>query len=440
MYDLIIINSPLFREKTASSDGYLPPLGLVYIASYLESKNKKVELLDSLDIGLGVQEIVDYINNKSPKYVGINVFSVNFELVKEICESIHSKTNVIIGGNLAKFFYKTIASWNFKTKCYVIIGEGEKIVNAILDDNIQESKIYEKNNVVVYRVNKDSLYYEKELDNFEINRKFIKNGYLNVYNEIEEAIISSRGCFYDCAYCGSARSINEDLSVRSRSIGNIGMELTQIKSQNPNVKCIRILDDLFLKNRKSIEESIQLFNNYPDLFWRAMAHVNSFMSSIDLFDNMYRSGCSEIFIGIESGSKRIRHFINKSGDIDDIIMVVRSLINSKINVKAYFIMGFPTEKTEDLEDTYNLARALRNFADEIKSSFRISVFKFRPYHGTKLYNYLTESGVGCINIHHDDTSYGKNEFNFSAGNYSGVTDEILDTYLLKMQKLNEQVK
>ncbi len=48
-YDIVVVNSPLFKEPDyiSNSDEYLPPIGLGYISSYLISKNISVYLLDT---------------------------------------------------------------------------------------------------------------------------------------------------------------------------------------------------------------------------------------------------------------------------------------------------------------------------------------------------------------------------------------------------------
>ena len=69
-------------------------------------------------------------------------------------------------------------------------------------------------------------------------------------------------------------------------------------------------------------------------------------------------GCKELFIGIESGSESVRKRINKMGDSNDIIKVSQEILQNGIDLKGYFIYGFPKETREDFQKTFELAKEL----------------------------------------------------------------------------------
>ncbi len=210
--------------------------------------------------------------------------------------------------------------------------------------------------------------------------------------------------------------------------------MTEIEKNNENVTCIRVLDDLFLSDCQSISDAIEMFSKHQKLSWRAMAHINTLKKAKSLFNSLYNSGCEELFIGIESGSQKIRELIHKKGNIHDIISVIQALLSSQIQVKAYFILGFPTENEDDMEATYRLAKKLYDFGKYEKVTFRVTVFKFRPYHGTELYKYIINQGEE-IQLTHDSQNYGKDSFNFTAGNFSCVSDEKIEEYMMRMETM-----
>lgn len=69
----------------------------------------------------------------------------------------------------------------------------------------------------------------------------------------EIAIITSRGCAFDCAFCGGAKSLNKDITTRIRTEESVITEIREILSAYPDIQSIRVLDDLFLRNGKSID-------------------------------------------------------------------------------------------------------------------------------------------------------------------------------------------
>ena len=75
---------------------------------------------------------------------------------------------------------------------------------------------------------------------------------------------------------------------------------------SPSVQSIRVLDDLFLRDFNSVNNAISIFSEFPNMHWRGMAHVVSLKNSLENLHNLRISGCQELFLGIESGSEKIR--------------------------------------------------------------------------------------------------------------------------------------
>jgi len=106
------------------------------------------------------------------------------------------------------------------------------------------------------------------------------------------------------------------------------------------VSSIRVLDDLFLKTRDTVQKAIDVFSNFK-LQWRSMAHVQTFNNVSDaMLLELKASGCFELFIGIESGSPAVLRSIHKTHNLDTITTNMTKLFSAGINVKGYFIYGF----------------------------------------------------------------------------------------------------
>ena len=441
MKKFVLINSPLFWERTDEEEEYLSPLGIGYIATYLKKAGLEVTLLDSVKERLGVEDILKQVSEIKPEFVGINVFTQNYELVKYIIEKMSIQCECFVGGQVVKSIYETILDWQTSNKINIIIGEGELIIPAIVLENCEEKPIEYLDNKFVYKVDRNSQYFPEDISNIYLDRSFLKNEIINNhYGEKEAAIITSRGCAYDCAFCGGARGLNKDISIRMKDVESVKYEIAEICDLYPDLRSIRILDDLFLRNETSISQAADIFKKFPQLHWRGMVHVLSLIYCLDKVKLLKNCNCKELFIGIESGSNTIRKRINKLGDISSVIAVIRELLINGIDVKGYFMYGFPDETQEDMEETYKLACELRNISEKCEGTFRPSVFQFRPYHGTRLYNEILEKGIDIPNCHYNPSIYtlqGRSQFNFCSGNYSKVPDEILEEYIVKTQKIME---
>lgn len=440
MKKFVLINSPLFWERTNEEEEYLSPLGLGYIATYLKKVGLEVLLLDSVKERLGVEDILKQVSEIKPEFVGINVFTQNYELVQYIIEKMSIQCECFVGGQVVKSIYETILDWKTSNKVNIIIGEGELIIPAIVLENCKEKPIEHLDNKFVYKVDMNSQYFPEDISKIYLDRSFLKDEIINNhYGEKEAAIITSRGCAYDCAFCGGARGLNKDISIRMKDVESVKHEIAEICDLYPDLKSIRILDDLFLRNETSISQAADIFQEFSQLHWRGMVHVLSLIKCLDKIQLLKNCNCKELFVGIESGSNTIRKRINKLGDISSVISVIRELLIHGIDVKGYFMYGFPDETQEDMEETYKLACELRNISEKCEGTFRPSVFQFRPYHGTRLYNEILEKGIDIPNCHYNSsyTLKGRSQFNFCSGNYSRGPDEILEEYIVKTQKIME---
>ena len=440
MKKFVLINSPLFWKRTNEEEEYLSPLGLGYIATYLKKVGLEVLLLDSVKERLGVEDILKQVSEIKPEFVGINVFTQNYELVQYIIEKMSIQCECFVGGQVVKSIYETILDWKTSNKVNIIIGEGELIIPAIVLENCKEKPIEHLDNKFVYKVDMNSQYFPKDISKIYLDRSFLKDEIINNhYGEKEAAIITSRGCAYDCAFCGGARGLNKDISIRMKDVESVKHEIAEICDLYPDLKSIRILDDLFLRNETSISQAADIFQEFSQLHWRGMVHVLSLIKCLDKIQLLKNCNCKELFVGIESGSNTIRKRINKLGDISSVISVIRELLIHGKDVKGYFMYGFLDETQEDMEETYKLACELRNISEKGEGTFRPSVFQFRPYHGTRLYNEILEKGIDIPNCHYNSsyTLKGRSQFNFCSGNYSRVPDEILEEYIVKTQKIME---
>ena len=67
----ILLNSPIFWDATTEKEQYLSPLGLGYIATYLEKAAVKVEILDCVKKQISVEETAEALQiSKEKLYVG----------------------------------------------------------------------------------------------------------------------------------------------------------------------------------------------------------------------------------------------------------------------------------------------------------------------------------------------------------------------------------
>ncbi len=446
MKNIAIINSPVFKDKNSSNtEDYLPPIGLGIIASALEDRFN-ILFVDSIAENLGVNDIIKIIKSSKIQIVCLNIFATNYSIVRKIVEETRTEVHWIVGGISTRKLYAEIFEWETDNQIDIVYGDGELIVESIIDGSIAEKPRAFKDKRRFFVVTLYSRFYANDISIQNINRKLFKHEpQVNFYGEKEICVYTSRGCPYDCAYCAAAFHSNKELGgIRRKDATSIVLEINSIKELYPEATAIRIIDDLFLSSKNRFKDAIAIFSQY-NYSWRAMCHINSIANiDDDVLKHIAESGCKELFVGIESGSCNVLKRIHKIFDIAVIVKSIERVLENGINVKGYFICGFPNETEEDLEKTFQLAKHLTELGVKNKGKFRNSTFQFRPYYGTELYDEIVSTHKLPYNSILTATKVSENlnnkvrkkAFNFDSGNYSSVSDELLQSYLKQMNDLN----
>ncbi|WP_245703585.1 B12-binding domain-containing radical SAM protein [Streptomyces lushanensis] len=192
----------------------------------------------------------------------------------------------------------------------------------------------------------------------------------------------------------------------------------------------RFVDDLFLGVRNIIEEQMQAFTRHQigeRYVWDATGRINVLDRIADSeLERLVSNGLREVALGIESGSDRILKTMDKRINAEMTERVAGRLVEHGIGVKGYFILGFPGESQEDLDATVRHIRNLWEIADQHPGDVRASVFEFRPYPGTPIWQTLIKAGhdpdallaygdVDLTGDGADESMRQRDEFNFSVG-------------------------
>jgi anaerobic magnesium-protoporphyrin IX monomethyl ester cyclase len=400
--DLILVNSPLRNYDRAPrlNDFTLPTLGLGYIATYAEAAGFNVGLLDVEAGGLGIAKACAIINEAAPRWVGLNLLAPTYRYSVEILRGLDPAISVMLGGHQAKAMPgRILADAMIPRIDALVLGEAETRVPKLLERSEARALLPR----VHWREDgkprmpdvggTDRSLLAPDVNGLFLDRKFLPQDPYRDGEVIESAVVGSRGCPFDCSFCGAAISANPDVSIRTRRPDHILAEIEQLKDRC-GVQRVRFVDDLFLANRKVISETLRAFiDGEIGIQWDATGRINVLAAaSNELLELLVESGCREIALGIESGSDRLLQHIDKKISVAQINVAVRRLCAAGINVKGYFILGLPTETREEHYETLTLIRSLWQSTERLPGRFRCSVFEYRPYPGTPDWGRLAASG------------------------------------------------
>lgn len=407
--DVVLINSPLknYDLSPRYNDFTLPVLGLGYIATYAREQGFNVGVLDAEALGSGISSIVSCVNKIKPRWVGLNLLAPTYRHSVEILQGLDTDIAVMLGGHQAKAMPRQILSDRRIPRIdALILGEAETRVAALLEDTAHRSELpniwwRDPSGEICQSAcwsNRNAAYWlAPDINALPfVDRTFLfQDPFESESGIIESSMVGSRGCPYDCSFCGAAISANPDISIRTRDPENIIAEMEQIASLH-GAKAFRFVDDLFLASPRFMRKCLAAFKEHSigeRFFWDATGRINILSKAPEaVLDLMQETGCREVALGIESGSQRLLNYMGKRITPEMTKTVVQSLTRRGIHVKGYFILGFPTETYGEMEETLRLIRDLWRIADQEQGTFRCSVFEFRPYPGTPEWHRLMATG------------------------------------------------
>ncbi|MDD3669111.1 MAG: radical SAM protein [Alphaproteobacteria bacterium] len=404
--DLVLINTPSRdyekRPKESYKDrGSIPPFGLAYIATAARHTGFNAGVLDAEFLRLSDRDIADQIAQAAPRWAGINLFSITYGHSARILRQLPTDIKIMLGGPHARACPDDILRDAALPRIdALVIGEGETRVVELLKDTGSRARL-----PLVHWVENGSVrqgaapadaraFLAPDLTDMPlVDRRFLENSE-SVTDGLESAkIIASRGCPYDCTFCGSARSAAPDVAVRHRGAHSIIAEMKALRREK-GVRYFDFLYELFLISPCFINQFTHALENEKELSgirWEANGRVDVF-DRIDAegLTRLKNAGLSKITLGIESGSDAVLARIKKQTSVDAVRRVSDKVLSAGIHLCGNFIFGFPDETPAQMRQTADLVRHLYGLGRPGK--FSAFIYEFFPFPGTQEARKLIAAG------------------------------------------------
>lgn len=362
------------------------PIGLAYLAAAVRNAGYEVLIFDvdaiqkgtSLDFtdeyrrlelyrdGLNSdthivwQDIENVLEDYKPDLVGISAMTTKFGSVlktAEVVKTYDSKLRVVVGGPHAAF----LPELTLKAKDIDIIvrREGERtflnLISAIENgDDLQDVKgiSFKQNGKIHHSPSQEFI---KDLDQIPFPARDTLMNPENYTSEDMGAIMTSRGCPFNCSYCCHMWQ----KKVRNRSIDNVITEIKEVK-QKYGTRQFEFKDDSFTLDKKRTKELCErLVSEKLHINWSCTTRVD--LLDEELIKKMKKANCNVIKLGIETGSERILKETKKGVTFEQMRKVAGLLNKYNIFWSGYFMMGLPTETEEDIKKTYEFMKELNPY-------------------------------------------------------------------------------
>lgn len=405
----------IFRKSMKNLGAVLPPLGIAYIAAMLEKDDHTVKIIDgpacATVFGYDFKDLEKDIADFSPDVVGVSASTSQLEHVKKaisIAKSVNKDCVVILGGTLISADPKALLG--FEQVDFGVYGEADLTFSDILKA-VEDKKPVEGMEGVIWRSNGQVNFLKpKMIINLDqipmparhlLRMEIYRPSPANYRRLPATTIMTSRGCPYQCIFCSRP---TEGTAFRAHSAERVVEEIEHLATKY-GIKDLQIFDDTFSLIPSRVEKICKgIIEKKLDIGWNCMTRVDKITP--ELLALMKKAGCYEIGFGIESGSDRILQFIKKSTTTDLVRKGVKMTKEAGIDVRGFFMLGFPTETKDEVLQTINFAKEL----DVDVAQFMIST----PLPGTEMWEIAKQNGT----VNEDDwnsfTFYAPEKMPFSS--------------------------
>lgn len=177
----------------------------------------------------------------------------------------------------------------------------------------------------------------------------------------ELCIIGSRGCVRNCTFCDVAKTTPK---YRYRSGKNIAQELIH-HYETHGISNFYFTDSLVNGSYKAFEQMCEALANYKfanEIKWSGQYIIRSKETTpTDHFYMLKQSGCRNLFVGIESGSDRVRFELGKKFTNNDIEFYLENFAHFGIQVLFLFFSGYVTETEKDHAETLQMFKRWQRY-------------------------------------------------------------------------------
>ena len=413
-----LINPPRIQPKAWGKPNVFPPIVLASVAAVLERKhcvciidaptegwNNLVEMDETkYRVGLSAQTIAERVGKWKADVVVVEIpFSGWSKTAFEVVSAVKSVSNkiaiVLMGQHPSARPEACLLEANVD---FVVIGEPENTVLELVDTLESSKQDFTVIDGLGFRQNERPVLTGKraiieDLDSLPFPARHLLP--MKVYYEaVKEtplrgeickpwtAMITSRGCPYNCVFCSNC--IVWGKKWRARSPKNVVDEIEHLV-KTYGIRQIDFSDDNMTLDKKRMADICDLIvKRGLHAEWFTPNGVRADTLDEALLRKMKMAGCKKIRIAPESGVQRVVYeVIGKNLDLKSVEQAVVSCKKVGIKVGCFFVIGVIGETKADIEETIRFAYKLKRMGAD---SFIFSIAM--PLYGTTFYEQAKQGG------------------------------------------------
>ena len=344
------------------------PLGCMMLASAVRKwvdPNMQMKIVDLNSKKMPTAGLANVFREFDPDLVGFSTLSVeHLDLIEALktCKSWSQECTTVLGGPHGTVFGDLLI--DNPDIDFIVRGEGEYTFVELLQ-TLRDGGDFKKINGLMYKDGDETVEtgprpFETELDALplpawdlvdldEFSKATTMNGFLSATPYA--AVMSTRACPYNCLYCHSIFG----KKFRTRSKDHF-MEELQLLHDRFGVRELHIVDDCFnLRENRAVEICKDIVDRNLDFKICFPNGIRGDKMSANLIHSLKSAGTYMMTYAVESSSPRIQKLVQKNLNVDKAKEAIEITYKEGIVPCGFFMLGFPTETLEEIEDTIKFA-------------------------------------------------------------------------------------
>lgn len=352
--DLSLINvNLLFVNSEGRIDCEIhPPLGPLYLISYLQQYNHTVDFIDHQAFffdhpdrdAFDVESSLWFYGELSD-IVGLSCMANLMPFTLLIAEAIKKRypEKTILLGGVGPFGVEYELLKEFPFIDVVARGEGEETLLELIR-TIKDGKPLNDVLGIHFRSPDGAIIKTDNRPRIKLDELLLPAyDHIDLNNYDTANVITNRGCPYPCSFCSVAPIWDHKTTYRKTE--HIIDEIRMLNKEY-GIKQILFQDEFFYSGEKKMLDFCDAIEKMDlDIEWKCFGRVN--LVTEKAMKRMAEVGCTEIRFGIESGSDNILSQVTKKFSIEEATRAIDMSLKIFPAVETFFIWGFPFESMND---------------------------------------------------------------------------------------------
>ncbi len=392
MTDVLLTHSyhlPYDRKQVRKMQPYLP-LGTLYAASVLRSRDISVAVFDSM-LRDPIAGFPAALKRLSPRIVAI--YEDDFNFLSKMCltrmrelawwmidVARHHGATVMVHGSDASDHAEEYLRHGAD---YVLIGEAERTLGNLCGQLMERGEPEAMDGVISLDAGTGKLRRREALpkasswiDLPEPARDLVdiapyREAWQKTHGYFSMNAVASRGCPYRCNWC--AKPISGD-RFHVRPAEAVAEEMLRLKTDY-GVEHIWFGDDVFALNHHWAQQlADEVEKRKAAVPFKIQSRADLMMD--ETVQALRRAGCAEVWMGVESGSQTILNAMDKGLRVSQVVEARLRLKEAGIRACYFLQFGYPGETWKEIQQTIALVRRSRPHDIGVSVSYPLPNTKF----------------------------------------------------------------